>query len=100
MTLPANTRAALDRARNSSDGRLDAATAQTLESAIQELWANIQKQPDDYVLTRDEFALFNYFRERFRGSSVAQKAVERYWNSLSASSSPDGCSPSTTRSGK
>ena len=96
MTLPPNTRAALDRARNSSDGRLDAATAQTLESAIQELWAKIQKQPEDYVLTRDEFALFNYFRERFRGSSVAQKAVERYWNSLSASSSgPDGCSSST-----
>lgn len=74
-------RQALDRARTSEDGHIDSRTSDILEDAIAELWRRVQMQPDSYVLDRDEFALFNYFRERFRGSTVAQRAVERFWNS-------------------
>lgn len=77
-----NVRQALERARNSSDGRIDYETTAILEDAIKELWEKVQAQPNSYILNRDEFALFNYFRDRFRGSPVAQRAVERFWNSV------------------
>lgn len=84
MTSSANerhVRQALERARTSEDGHVDPQTSDILENAIGELWRRIQIHPDSYVLNGDEFALFNYFRERFRGSAIAQRAVERFWNS-------------------
>jgi hypothetical protein len=78
---PTAIRQALERARNCEDGSVDAQTTALLEAAITELWTRIQRDPDTYVLTRDEFALFNYFLERYRGSIVAQQAVARFWNS-------------------
>lgn len=80
-------RLALDEARNSEDGRINPQTTAILETAINQLWQRIQAQPTSYVLSRDEFALFNYFQRRFRGNPVARAAVERYWNSTSE---PDG----------
>lgn len=75
-------RQALERARNCEDGSVDAQTTATLEAAITELWARIQRDPESYILSRDEFALFNYFLERYRGSTVAQRAVARFWNNF------------------
>lgn len=86
-TSISDVRQALDRARNSDDGRIDPQTSAILETAIGELWRKIQAQPDSYVLSRDEFALFNYFRERFRGSPIAQRAVERFWNNFQGDAS-------------
>lgn len=73
-------RQALERARNSEDGQLDPQTTGVLEGAIKELWRNIQAHPDTYVLDADEFALFNYFRDRFRDSPIAQQVVARFWD--------------------
>lgn len=73
---------ALERARNSEDGQIDSETSGTLENAIHELWRRLERDPDGYVLSRDEFALFNYFRDRYRGSTIAQGAVARFWNSV------------------
>ncbi|KAJ5808923.1 hypothetical protein N7474_010192 [Penicillium riverlandense] len=85
-------RQALERARNSEDGPVDPQTAAVLESAINELWRRIQAQPDSYVLTRDEFALFNYFLDRFRGQPVAQRAVARFWDNYQRTTpEADGC---------
>ncbi|KAJ5086304.1 hypothetical protein NUU61_007611 [Penicillium alfredii] len=84
-TSPAGVRQALERARNCEDGSVDSHTTAVLETAITELWTRIQAQPDSYVLSRDEFALFNYFLGRFRGSPIAQRAVARYWNNCQGS---------------
>lgn len=75
-------RQALERAQSSEDGHLDPETSDTLETAIRELWRRIERDPSGYVLTRDEFALFNYFRDRYRGSILARNAVARFWNSV------------------
>ncbi|EER28191.1 hypothetical protein D8B26_006867 [Coccidioides posadasii str. Silveira] len=75
-------RRALESARNSEDGQIDPRVSAILETAIGELWRKLQSQPDTYVLSRDEFALFNYFRDRFRDSPIAQRAVERFWNNF------------------
>ncbi|KAL1853881.1 hypothetical protein Plec18170_005273 [Paecilomyces lecythidis] len=80
-------RLALEEARNSEDGQINPQTTSILETAISQLWRRIQAQPDNYILDRDEFALFNYFRERFRGSTVAQRAVERFWNNFQGDAS-------------
>ncbi|KAJ5186007.1 hypothetical protein N7491_006122 [Penicillium cf. griseofulvum] len=78
-------RQALDHARECEDGPMNAQSATVLEAAITELWNRIQAQPDSYVLTRDEFALFNYFlATRYRGSPVAQRAVARFWDNYKA----------------
>lgn len=81
----AGIRQALERARNCEDGTVDPQTTAVLEAAITELWTRIQADPDSYVLSRDEFALFNYFLERYRGSAVAQRAVARFWNNYHGS---------------
>ncbi|EAW07952.1 uncharacterized protein ACLA_026690 [Aspergillus clavatus NRRL 1] len=73
-------RQALDRARNCDNDAVDEETSQILEGAIRDLWTRIQNEPDSYVLNGDEFALFNYFRDRYRDSQVARAAVARFWD--------------------
>ncbi|KAK2747582.1 hypothetical protein FQN55_004936 [Onygenales sp. PD_40] len=70
---------ALDAARNAEDGQIDPRWRSILETAITEVWRKVQAQPDAYILTKEEFGLFNFFLDRFRGP-IAQRAVERYWN--------------------
>ncbi|KAF2266671.1 hypothetical protein CC78DRAFT_122589 [Lojkania enalia] len=70
---------ALDIARN-SEGGIDPRINQYLERKIAELWAKLQGQPHTYIFTKDEGALFNYYRQRFQGSEIAQSAIARFWN--------------------
>ncbi|KAH8425679.1 hypothetical protein N8T08_000243 [Aspergillus melleus] len=87
----ARIRQALEHARDCEDGNIDRQTSDILEAAITDLWRRVQNQPDSYVLSRDEFALFNYFLRRFNGSPVARRAVERFWNNYQGTgSSVDG----------
>lgn len=79
-------RRALESARNSEDGCLDERVNELLETAIGELWLAILSQPDSYILTKDEFALFNYFRDKFN-NSIAQRAVKRFWDNFHGSPS-------------
>ncbi|PYI04833.1 hypothetical protein BO78DRAFT_164717 [Aspergillus sclerotiicarbonarius CBS 121057] len=69
-------RNALDRAR---DNQGDAGTAAILEAAVGKLWERIQNEPE-YVLNREEFALFNYFIYRYGKQPEGRRAVEQFWN--------------------
>ncbi|KAF4333541.1 hypothetical protein FBEOM_12653 [Fusarium beomiforme] len=60
---------------------------QILESALEEIWTKVQNQPNSYIMTRDEFAVFNFFQDRFTGDTLAVAARKRYWTSLSVDSS-------------
>lgn len=75
-----NIQRALDIARN-TEGELDPNVAQYLDKQLTEVWARIQARPEDYVLTKDEFAIFNFGIRRFEGSEVAEKAIARFWAS-------------------
>ncbi|KAH1578105.1 hypothetical protein KXV89_006866, partial [Aspergillus fumigatus] len=79
-------RQALERARNCEPDAVDRNTSAILETAITNLWQRIQDAPDSYVLNGDEFALFNYFRVRYRDNRTAQLAVERFWNNYRGNS--------------
>ncbi|ORY59594.1 uncharacterized protein BCR38DRAFT_350895 [Pseudomassariella vexata] len=71
---------ALEIARESPDGAKDPVIAGILEAALISIWDRVMAQPDSYVLTRDEFAVFNYFQHRFQGNKVARAARKRYWD--------------------
>lgn len=77
-----NYQRALDIARN-TEGELDPAVRDYLERALGDIWGRIQQQPDTYVLSRDEFAVFNYYIDRFEGLPETQPAIARYWQHAS-----------------
>lgn len=70
---------AIDIARN-TEGELNAQVAAYLEAAITAITNNIANDPAFYVMSKDEFAVFNFYRHRFTGSA-AEQAVDRYWRS-------------------
>lgn len=73
-----NYQRALDIARN-TEGDLDPNVRDYLERALSDIWARVQSQPDVYIFTKDEFAVFNYYIQRFEGLPETQPAIARYW---------------------
>ena len=73
---------AIDIARN-TEGDLDPSVTTYLEDAITEITNNLESYPDSYLLSKDEFAVFNYSRQRFTGE-IAERAIDRYWRSTHA----------------
>ncbi|KAK0615884.1 hypothetical protein B0T17DRAFT_619482 [Bombardia bombarda] len=71
---------ALGIARESPEGAQEPTVCKILEVAISRIWAKVEAKPDAYVMTRDEFAVFNYFQNRFDGNEVARKARARFWD--------------------
>lgn len=71
---------ALEIARDSPDGAQDPTVKNILEIALSEIWRKIEAQPTSYVMTREEFAVFNYFQSRFEGQELAVAARRRYWD--------------------
>ncbi|KAK3182111.1 hypothetical protein K4F52_006676 [Lecanicillium sp. MT-2017a] len=75
---------ALEIARESPDGAQDPTVFKMLDQALAHIWSKVQAQPDDYVMTRDEFSVFNYFQHRFVGDKTAIACRKRYWDNLKA----------------
>lgn len=73
---------ALEIARDSPDGAANPTVVTILESEVNRIWGKVQSEPDSYLMSRDEFAVFNYFQNRFEGQPVAVAAKKRYWDSL------------------
>jgi hypothetical protein len=75
---------ALEIARESPDGASDPTISKILEAALSQIWGKVQAQPDSYIMTRDEFAVFNFFQHRFTGDKTAVSARKRYWDNFRA----------------
>lgn len=71
---------ALEIARESPDGAQDPTVSKILEHALSQIWSRVQAAPDSYVMSRDEFAVFNFFQHRFTGNKTAVTARKRYWD--------------------
>lgn len=84
-TVAITVRQALRIAQNSPTGQIDPQILRILEAALSQTWRNIQAQPNAYVMSDLEFAVFNHYRARpeFQ-NETAQKAVSRYWNNRRA----------------
>jgi hypothetical protein len=70
---------ALDTVRN-SEGGVDPSIVNFLDQSIRELWARLEAAPDSYLMSREEFALFTYYRQRYSNTRVAESAVRRFWD--------------------
>ena len=71
---------ALEIAKENQNGQIPPAVTQVLERSIGDIWRRIQAQPSTYVMKKEEFAVFTYYRSRYDNSAVAQQAVARFWN--------------------
>ncbi|KAF2665426.1 hypothetical protein BT63DRAFT_459002 [Microthyrium microscopicum] len=77
---------ALEIARN-SDIEVDPLVLDYLERKFDEVWARIEAEPESYLLTKDEFALFNYLRSRATSTALAKAAIRRFWDNYTGASS-------------
>ena len=71
---------ALEIARDSPEGAEDPTVSSVLDAAVTEIWEKIKAEPTSYVMSRDEFAVFNYFQSRFDGDELTSPAIRRYWD--------------------
>ncbi|KAI0912061.1 hypothetical protein F4824DRAFT_190092 [Ustulina deusta] len=74
---------ALEIARDSPEAAGHGAIRDLLESALAGIWDRILADESRYVMSRDEFAIFNFFQDRFRNNPIAMAARRRYWDNLS-----------------
>ncbi|GAB7345436.1 hypothetical protein MBLNU457_3769t1 [Dothideomycetes sp. NU457] len=80
MSQDLDIQSALWLARNSEDD-IDSKVTNFLEDQVKAVWRRLQAKPDSYIMDRDEFALFNFYIYRFRGSEITEKAIDRFWRS-------------------
>ncbi len=73
---------ALDIARNSEE--VDPVVTAYLEQQLAEIWSRIEAEPDSYILSKDEFAVLNFFRDRSMNPALTQSAVRRFWDNYSS----------------
>lgn len=71
---------ALEIARESPDGEQDPTIRKILDDELARIWAKVEAQPTSYVMTRDEFGVFNFFQHRFKNNEKAVAARRRYWD--------------------
>ncbi|MCJ1295149.1 hypothetical protein MMC34_006710 [Xylographa carneopallida] len=76
---------ALELVRNSETGEVHPGVDATLDREVKQIWSQIKTNPD-YVMNKDEFAVFNYFQDRYKGEDLARKAVARFWNNFKVKS--------------
>lgn len=84
IPTPTSVAQALEIARDSPEGAQDGTVVRMLEGALKNIWGEIQAKPTSYVMTKEEFAIFNYFQQRFEGNQLAVAARKRYWDRFSA----------------
>ena len=75
LTIPE----AINIVKQHQHGNVDPAVTSFLARIADDIWQRIQVQPSAYVLTREEFAVFNYYRGFFGDDEVVQQAIRRFW---------------------
>lgn len=88
LTLPASCLAttiqsALEFAREDDDGVVCTRITIYLENQLDTVINKLQAAPTSYLLDKDEFALFNYFRYRYEDADFTRSAISRFWNTYS-----------------
>lgn len=75
---------ALEVARDSPEGATDPIVCGILESALSQTWDRVLADPEGYVMTPGEFAVFNFYQYRFVGNKIAVAARRRFWDNTHA----------------
>ncbi|KAK3986328.1 hypothetical protein QBC44DRAFT_333573 [Cladorrhinum sp. PSN332] len=84
--LPPTVMQALDIARESPEGASDKVVSEILEEAIQMVWDKVldlyeeSKEKEVYLMSEEEYMLFNYWQYRFVDNDIAVKVRARFWS--------------------
>ncbi|KAL2041086.1 hypothetical protein N7G274_006030 [Stereocaulon virgatum] len=81
---------ALEIAKENQNGQVPGNVSTLLERKIGDIWRKIQAQPNIYVMSREEFSVFTYYRARYDNNRVAQDAVARFWSNFEGETSANG----------
>lgn len=80
IPTPKTVAEALELARDTPEGAADTKVREMLDAEMARIWASIEAEPKTYVMTRDEFAVFNYYGSKYVGNELAAEARGRYWS--------------------
>ncbi|KAI9856645.1 MAG: hypothetical protein M1824_005342 [Vezdaea acicularis] len=70
---------ALDIVRSCNGEQVDPAVTALLNQFVAEIWQRIGPEPSSYILTQLEFAVFNFYQDRFREYPAYRAAIGRFW---------------------
>ncbi|KAK4179321.1 hypothetical protein QBC36DRAFT_385239 [Triangularia setosa] len=76
---PVSVMQALDIAQESEKGAMEPTIVKIITDAYNKIWNKIATRPDLYLMTQQEFTVFNYFQSCWPDKEIAKKAVARYW---------------------
>ncbi|KAK4678989.1 hypothetical protein QC764_200245 [Podospora pseudoanserina] len=77
---PSSVMFALELARESEEGAIEPTVAKLLTDAFNRIWNKVMTRPDLYLMSEQEFAVFNYFQPFWPDKEIARKAVARFWD--------------------
>ena len=86
---------ALEIAKENQNGPVPHPVTAMLERKNGDIWRKIEAQPNTYVMSKEEFSVFNYYRSRYDNSRVAQDAVARFWSHYKGESTVDSATVSS-----
>lgn len=69
--------------RNSDASQVPESAIVALENALSQIWALLRAYPDTYLMSDDEFAVFNFYRSRYeqgQDAIINKDATARYWD--------------------
>lgn len=86
---------ALDIAKANPD--IPAEVTARLEQKNADVWQKVQSKPSTYILDRDEYAVLNYYQERYKNNPRYDEAIKRFWKHFNGgASSVNGAGSSQT----
>ena len=72
-----------------------------LEQKNADVWQKVQSKPNTYILDREEYAVLNYYQERYKNNSKYDEAIKRFWKHFNGgASSANGATSSQSSSKK
>ena len=94
-----NVSKALEIAKSNPDVPAEVTTK--LEQKNADVWQKVQSKPNTYILDREEYAVLNYYQERYKNNSRYDEAIKRFWKHFNGgASSTNGASSSQSSSKK
>jgi hypothetical protein len=79
-SAPLDTQTALQILRDTEDDNVPQAVEIFVERELRVIVQSLEAAPDSYLLTKDEFALFNFYRHRYANEQFTESAISRFWS--------------------
>lgn len=82
-TRPLTLSKALEISAQDQPGAIDSAVTRLRTKELVRIWNRVRAQPRTYMLTNEEFAVVDYYRDFFSVDESMQLAIQRFWEHCS-----------------